>query len=186
MQQSTRYCGALLWRHWRTVMPSLYHTWSATSSQCKSACRTWDSPQPYLCVPRRGWRSAPFVGHRPQWAGEYHVAVVQDVLGVLHVACINIKSSCLEVTGLWNDITAACVWYVSDRALTLASPEVRFHIDSETHDPIDVQSKELRYAAAVLYIFYRLAGRRGVVVWSMKLINAGPSLYLDGWPSLNG
>ena len=30
------------------------------------------------------------------------------------------------------------------RALTLASSEVRFHIDSETHDPIDVQTKELR------------------------------------------
>ena len=30
-------------------------------------------------------------------------------------------------------------------ALTLASTEVRFHIDSETHDPIDVQTKELRY-----------------------------------------
>ncbi len=29
------------------------------------------------------------------------------------------------------------------RALSLASQEVRFHIDSETHDPIDVKSKEL-------------------------------------------
>ncbi|KAL7983929.1 hypothetical protein Chor_000805 [Crotalus horridus] len=28
-------------------------------------------------------------------------------------------------------------------ALTLSSPEVRFHIDSETHDPIDLQTKEL-------------------------------------------
>jgi len=36
-----------------------------------------------------------------------------------------------------------CVFF---RALTLASPEIRFHIDSETHDPIDVQSKELRCA----------------------------------------
>ena len=30
-------------------------------------------------------------------------------------------------------------------ALTLASSEVRFNIDSETHDPIDLQKKELRY-----------------------------------------
>ena len=30
-------------------------------------------------------------------------------------------------------------------ALSLASTEVRFHVDSETHDPIDVQTKELRY-----------------------------------------
>ncbi|RXM98207.1 Exosome complex exonuclease RRP44 [Acipenser ruthenus] len=29
-------------------------------------------------------------------------------------------------------------------ALTLSSPEVRFHIDSETHDPIDLQTKELK------------------------------------------
>lgn len=30
------------------------------------------------------------------------------------------------------------------RALTLASNEVRFQIDSETHDPIDVESKQIR------------------------------------------
>lgn len=29
-------------------------------------------------------------------------------------------------------------------ALSLASTEVRFYVDSETHDPIDVQVKELR------------------------------------------
>ena len=32
---------------------------------------------------------------------------------------------------------------MSFRALTLSSLEVRFHIDSETHDPIDLQTKEL-------------------------------------------
>ena len=32
---------------------------------------------------------------------------------------------------------------VSKGALTLASPEVRFEVDSETHDPIDLQTKEL-------------------------------------------
>lgn len=36
------------------------------------------------------------------------------------------------------------------RALTLASPEVRFHMDSETHDPIDLQTKELKYAFYLL------------------------------------
>ena len=36
-----------------------------------------------------------------------------------------------------------CVYNFS--ALTLASPEIRFHIDSETHDPIDVQAKQLLY-----------------------------------------
>lgn len=34
--------------------------------------------------------------------------------------------------------------HVSCRALTLASNEVRFHIDSETHDPIDVETKQIR------------------------------------------
>ncbi|XP_075919927.1 exosome complex exonuclease RRP44-like [Petromyzon marinus] len=33
---------------------------------------------------------------------------------------------------------------IQNRALTLASPEVRFHMDSETHDPIDLQTKELK------------------------------------------
>jgi len=42
-QQSTRYCGALLWRDRWTVTPSLYRTQSATSSQCKSACRICDT-----------------------------------------------------------------------------------------------------------------------------------------------
>jgi len=50
-QQSTRYCGALLYRHRSTVTPSLYQTRSPTSSQCKSACRICDSPRSYLRVP---------------------------------------------------------------------------------------------------------------------------------------
>uniref|UniRef100_S4R8Y7 RNB domain-containing protein n=1 Tax=Petromyzon marinus TaxID=7757 RepID=S4R8Y7_PETMA len=33
---------------------------------------------------------------------------------------------------------------IQNGALTLASPEVRFHMDSETHDPIDLQTKELK------------------------------------------
>jgi len=52
-QQSNRYCSALLWRHRWTVTPSLYHTQSATSSQCKSACRICDSSLSYLLVPLR-------------------------------------------------------------------------------------------------------------------------------------
>lgn len=35
------------------------------------------------------------------------------------------------------------LYSMSCRALTLSSLEVRFHIDSETHDPIDLQTKEL-------------------------------------------
>jgi len=41
-------------------------------------------------------------------------------------------------------------------ALTLASPEIRFHMDSETHDPIDVQSKEIRYT--LCFILYNSTG----------------------------
>lgn len=42
-------------------------------------------------------------------------------------------------------------------ALTLASPEVRFHMDSETHDPIDVQCKELRETNSMVEEFMLLA-----------------------------
>ena len=36
VQQSTRYCGALPCRRLCMMTPSLYVTWSATSSQCRS------------------------------------------------------------------------------------------------------------------------------------------------------
>ncbi|KAK3581182.1 hypothetical protein CHS0354_024716 [Potamilus streckersoni] len=42
-------------------------------------------------------------------------------------------------------------------ALTLASPEIRFHIDSETHDPIDVQSKQLLETNSMVEEFMLLA-----------------------------
>ena len=34
---------------------------------------------------------------------------------------------------------------IENGALTLSSPEIRFEVDSETHDPIQVQEKQLRY-----------------------------------------
>lgn len=42
-------------------------------------------------------------------------------------------------------------------ALTLASPEVRFHIDSETHDPVDLQTKELKETNSLVEEFMLLA-----------------------------
>ncbi len=42
-------------------------------------------------------------------------------------------------------------------ALTLASPEVRFEVDSETHDPIDLQTKELRETNSLVEEFMLLA-----------------------------
>ena len=42
-------------------------------------------------------------------------------------------------------------------ALTLASPEIRFEIDSETHDPIDLQAKELKETNSLVEEFMLLA-----------------------------
>lgn len=42
-------------------------------------------------------------------------------------------------------------------ALTLASPEVRFMLDSETHDPLDVQAYELRETNSMVEEFMLLA-----------------------------
>lgn len=42
-------------------------------------------------------------------------------------------------------------------ALTLASTEIRFNIDSETHDPIDLQSKQLRDTNSLVEEFMLLA-----------------------------
>ena len=46
---------------------------------------------------------------------------------------------------------------VGKGALTLASPEVRFEVDSETHDPIDLQTKELRDTNSLVEEFMLLA-----------------------------
>uniref|UniRef100_A0A8C2GRP0 Exosome complex exonuclease RRP44 n=1 Tax=Cyprinus carpio TaxID=7962 RepID=A0A8C2GRP0_CYPCA len=42
-------------------------------------------------------------------------------------------------------------------ALTLSSPEVHFHMDSETHDPIDLQTKELKETNSMVEEFMLLA-----------------------------
>ena len=46
---------------------------------------------------------------------------------------------------------------VDKGALTLASPEVRFEVDSETHDPIDLQTKQLRETNSLVEEFMLLA-----------------------------
>ena len=46
---------------------------------------------------------------------------------------------------------------IANGALTLASPEVRFEIDSETHDPIDLQCKELKETNSLVEEFMLLA-----------------------------
>ncbi|XP_025988925.2 exosome complex exonuclease RRP44 [Solenopsis invicta] len=42
-------------------------------------------------------------------------------------------------------------------ALTLASPEIRFQVDSETHDPIDVEAKKMRETNSMVEEFMLLA-----------------------------
>jgi len=68
-QQSVGYFGALLCRHRWTVTANLYWTRSATSSQCKSACKIRISPQSYLRVTDKTCCSVQhtlqFVCHRP-------------------------------------------------------------------------------------------------------------------------
>lgn len=39
----------------------------------------------------------------------------------------------------------------------LASPEIRFQVDSETHDPIDVQAKQIRDTNSMIEEFMLLA-----------------------------
>ncbi|XP_064637468.1 exosome complex exonuclease RRP44-like [Lineus longissimus] len=46
---------------------------------------------------------------------------------------------------------------IENGALTLASPEIRFEVDSETHDPIDVQAKQLRDTNSMVEEFMLLA-----------------------------
>ena len=46
---------------------------------------------------------------------------------------------------------------IQNGALSLASTEVRFHVDSETHDPIDLQTKELRETNSMVEEFMLLA-----------------------------
>ncbi|TWW78245.1 Exosome complex exonuclease RRP44 [Takifugu flavidus] len=46
---------------------------------------------------------------------------------------------------------------IENGALTLSSLEVRFHIDSETHDPIDLQAKELLETNSMVEEFMLLA-----------------------------
>ncbi|XP_063068491.1 exosome complex exonuclease RRP44 [Engraulis encrasicolus] len=46
---------------------------------------------------------------------------------------------------------------IENGALTLSSPEVRFHMDSETHDPIDLQTKQLMETNSMVEEFMLLA-----------------------------
>lgn len=41
--------------------------------------------------------------------------------------------------------------------MVLASPEIRFYIDSETHDPIEVQAKQIRETNSMVEEFMLLA-----------------------------
>jgi len=95
-QQSTRYCGALLWTHRRIVTPCLYQTWSATSSQCKSACRTWDSPRSNLLVP--------LTRRATSFSTRYSFSVTD--LGAL--ASTMLQTSTWAITKAWTSVLQKC------------------------------------------------------------------------------
>ena len=54
-------------------------------------------------------------------------------------------SDAVNIMSMLNSVAYMLLLFLCDcsRALSLASPEIRFHIDSETHDPIEVQAKQL-------------------------------------------
>lgn len=55
-----------------------------------------------------------------------------------------------------NSITiVVCSYYF--RALVLASPEIRFQVDSETHEPLEVEAKQLRDTNSMVEEFMLLA-----------------------------
>ena len=57
-----------------------------------------------------------------------------------------------------NDLAKKLTKQRKDRgALTLASPEVRFHLENESEDPVDVEMKELRETNAMVEEFMLLA-----------------------------
>ncbi|NXF35067.1 RRP44 exonuclease, partial [Nyctibius bracteatus] len=63
---------------------------------------------------------------------------------------------------------------IDNGALTLSSPEVRFHMDSETHDPIDLQTKELKETNSMVEEFMLLAN----ISVAQKIYNEFPEFAL--------
>uniref|UniRef100_S4RGS1 RNB domain-containing protein n=1 Tax=Petromyzon marinus TaxID=7757 RepID=S4RGS1_PETMA len=68
-----------------------------------------------------------------------------------------VTSSLRGLNSLTKILKQRCIQNGSNMALTLASPEVRFHMDSETHDPIDLQTKELKETNSMVEEFMLLA-----------------------------
>lgn len=56
-----------------------------------------------------------------------------------------------------TELNYATPFFCICSALTLASPEIRFQVDSETHDPIDVEAKKLRETNSMVEEFMLLA-----------------------------
>ncbi|CAD5118185.1 DgyrCDS6913 [Dimorphilus gyrociliatus] len=63
---------------------------------------------------------------------------------------------------------------IKQGSLTLASPEVRFHMDSETHDPIEVQTKQLLETNSMVEEFMLLAN----IATAKKIYDEFPSCAL--------
>uniref|UniRef100_S4R6J8 RNB domain-containing protein n=1 Tax=Petromyzon marinus TaxID=7757 RepID=S4R6J8_PETMA len=95
----------------------------------------------------------------------FHLSVLSDRLSVVQIQAfpaIDMKCINSQILTSMHDLSK----HVRDLKLpevesgllsTLASPEVRFHMDSETHDPIDLQTKELKETNSMVEEFMLLA-----------------------------
>ncbi|XP_033213387.1 exosome complex exonuclease RRP44 isoform X2 [Belonocnema kinseyi] len=63
----------------------------------------------------------------------------------------------LSLRGLNNLAKKLKARRLANGALVLASPEIRFQVDSETHDPIDVEAKKMRETNSMVEEFMLLA-----------------------------
>lgn len=66
--------------------------------------------------------------------------------------CLAVESlDLIKFIWFYNEVYLFC------RALVLASPEIRFQVDSETLDPIEVEAKKLRETNSMVEEFMLLA-----------------------------
>lgn len=59
-----------------------------------------------------------------------------------------------ETNSTFKEPSNSCL---NSRALVLASPEIRFQVDSETHEPLEVEAKQLRDTNSMVEEFMLLA-----------------------------
>ena len=93
VQQSTRYCGALPYRHLCMMTPSLYVTRSATSSQCRSSCKM------AVRMSRIQWLTSLGIG-TPRAINREQLTVLQSLTQIARK--LRTGGGASEVTTLWR------------------------------------------------------------------------------------